>query len=89
MTNDGHSRAADTTESADRQAKPDGGPLEDSKQSGVDSAAGQADLNEPDVPVGNSPPLPRWPLVLSALAWVGWLTFLVLMAVERTASAMV
>ncbi len=56
--------------------------LECSKKPGVDWA-------DPDVPAGNSPPLPRWPLALSALAWIAWLAFLVLMAVERTASATV
>lgn len=62
----------DSTESAGR-------PLESSEKSGVDWA-------DPEVPVGNAPPLPRWPLVLSALGWIAWLVFLVLMAVERTAS---
>ena len=70
--------------------------LERSKKPGVDWAARQADqqagsasFTGPDVPVGNAPPLPRWPLVLSALAWIAWLVFLVLMAIERTASATV
>ena len=42
--------------------------------------------NDPDVPAGNAPPLPRWPLVLAALVWVGWLGFLVAMAVVRTST---
>ena len=45
--------------------------------------------NDPDVPAGNAPPLPRWPLVLAALLWVGWLGFLVAMALMRTGTEIV
>ena len=34
---------------------------------------------DPSVPVGNSPPLPRWPLVMATLAWLAWVVFLVVM----------
>ena len=51
------------------------------EKSGIDWA-------DPNVPAGDAPPLPRWPLVLSAIAWLGWLVFLIFMAAERTASAM-
>lgn len=34
---------------------------------------------DPSVPVGNAPPLPRWPLVLFTLAWLAWVMFLVAM----------
>lgn len=49
----------------------------------------RVDCADPDVPPGNAPPMPRWPLVLSAVAWIAWLVFLVLMAVERASSATV
>lgn len=52
------------------------------KNTGIDWA-------DPNVPPGNAPPMPRWPLVLSAVAWIAWLAFLVMMAVERTSSATV
>jgi hypothetical protein len=42
--------------------------------------------NDPSIPAGDSPPLPRWPLVLSAVAWVAWLLFLVLMVAMRFGS---
>jgi hypothetical protein len=32
---------------------------------------------------GDSPALPRWPLIAAALAWGGWLVFLVVMLVLR------
>ncbi|HNQ22408.1 MAG TPA: hypothetical protein PKK06_04875 [Phycisphaerae bacterium] len=38
---------------------------------------------DPDVPAGNAPPLPRWPLVVTAVLWVGWIGFLVVMAYFR------
>lgn len=38
---------------------------------------------DPGIPIGNAPPLPRWPLVLATLAWLGWVVFLAVMAVER------
>lgn len=41
------------------------------------------DWNDPNVLAGNSPPMPRWPLVVSVLAWCGWLVFLVIMMVMR------
>lgn len=30
---------------------------------------------DPSIPLGDAPPLPRWPLGLFALAWIGWITF--------------
>lgn len=37
--------------------------------------------DDPNVPIGDAPPLPRWPLAVFSLAWVGWLAFLVVMAI--------
>ena len=37
------------------------------------------DWDDPNVPVGNAPPLPRWPLFVASLAWVGWVVFLAVM----------
>lgn len=34
-----------------------------------------------DIPCGNSPPLPWWPVWLAGLAWVAWIGFLAAMAV--------
>ncbi len=36
-----------------------------------------------DLPAGDMPPLPRWPLVVAAGVWAAWLIFLVAMAVMR------
>jgi hypothetical protein len=38
---------------------------------------------DPSVPVGNGPSLPRWPVVVAAGAWLGWVAFLVVMAIYR------
>ncbi len=37
------------------------------------------DWADPNVPVGNAPPLPKWPLALSICAWLVWVVFLVAM----------
>lgn len=42
------------------------------------------DWDDPKVPAGNAPPLPRWPLVASGVAFALWLGFLVVMAIVRT-----
>ena len=33
----------------------------------------------PDIPVGDAPPVGKIPLVLFSLAWLGWLVFLAMM----------
>ena len=40
------------------------------------------DWADPNVPVGNAPPLPRWLLPVSAIAWLAWVVFLVVMVVN-------
>jgi hypothetical protein len=35
------------------------------------------------IPAGDSPPKPRWPLVLAAVAWGTWMVFLIVMLVFR------
>jgi hypothetical protein len=42
--------------------------------------------NDPNIPCGNSPPLPRWPMVLAAVAWTAWIGFLVAMTVAALRS---
>jgi hypothetical protein len=39
--------------------------------------------DDPSVPVGNAPPMPRWPLVVTAIAWLAWVVFLIAMLVSR------
>ncbi len=53
---------------------------EDSK-AGSSEETGRAgiDWEDPKIPVGNSPPLPRWPLVVTGLGWLAWVVFLVVM----------
>lgn len=36
-----------------------------------------------DLPVGDSPPLPRWPLIVSIVVCCAWAVFLVSMMVLR------
>ena len=50
----------------------------DSKESGAGgtSRKRRIDWEDPNVPVGNAPPLPRWPVYVSGLAWAGWVVFL-------------
>lgn len=70
--------------SAEREAD-----LADSGETELAPKRPRIDWNDPDVPAGNAPPLPRWPLMLAALLWVGWLAFLVVMAVVRTSTDVV
>ena len=37
------------------------------------------DWEDPTVPVGNAPRLPRWPLAVMGLAWLVWVVFLAVM----------
>ena len=36
-----------------------------------------------DLPAGDSPPLPRWPLTTAIIVYAAWMVFLVSMAVLR------
>lgn len=40
----------------------------------------KVDWNDPGIPAGNSPPLPAWPLWISAALWGGFAIFLVVIA---------
>ena len=31
---------------------------------------------DPSVPAGNAPPMPKWPLAVMLVIWVGWVGFL-------------
>lgn len=42
-----------------------------------------SEWNDPDIPPGNAPLLPRWPLWLAAFAWAGWMVFMIVMMVVR------
>jgi hypothetical protein len=41
------------------------------------------DWNDPSVPAGDAPPMPRWPLIVSSIAFGLWFIFLVVMAIVR------
>ncbi len=47
----------------------------------------EIDWSDPSVPVGNAPPMPVWPVVLGGIAWVGWVVFLIVMALTRSVAA--
>ena len=44
------------------------------------------DWSDPNVPVGDAPSVPRWPLVGAAVAWLSWVAFLITMVIARAAS---
>ncbi|MCH8244017.1 MAG: hypothetical protein IH897_15620 [Planctomycetes bacterium] len=69
----------------------DGGGVR-SENSGSGSAAGSkleagrakaggspVDWEDPNIPIGNAPPLPRWRFLVAGLAWLAWVGFLVVM----------
>lgn len=47
------------------------------------TAATGGSIWDNDLPAGDSPPLPRWPLTLSAIAYGIWMLFLIGMMVMR------
>lgn len=40
-----------------------------------------------DLPPGDSPPMPRWPLTASIVAYVCWMLFLISMVIVRLKTA--
>ncbi|MBN1491621.1 MAG: hypothetical protein JXA69_17040 [Phycisphaerae bacterium] len=36
-----------------------------------------------DIPAGDSPPKPKWPLIVAAVAWGSWFVFLLAMLIVR------
>ncbi|MEP0843599.1 MAG: hypothetical protein HRF43_12925 [Phycisphaerae bacterium] len=49
-------------------------------------AAGPRSIWDNDLPAGDSPPLPRWPLTTAVVAYGLWLIFLISMAILRIAT---
>jgi hypothetical protein len=49
----------------------------------------RASADDSNVPVGNAPPSPTWPLVLSGLAWLAWVVFLLVMVLSTRANSAV
>jgi hypothetical protein len=41
---------------------------------------GKTKWSDPNVPVGNGPPMSRWPLAIFSIGWIGWVAFLIAMA---------
>ncbi len=39
---------------------------------------------DPTVPIGDAPAIPRWPVVVNAIAWLAWIGFLVAMVASRS-----
>ncbi len=42
------------------------------------------DWEDPTVPIGDAPSIPRWPVVVNAIAWFAWIGFLVAMVASRS-----
>lgn len=53
-----------------------------SKDSSTPEKKSRFNWKDPSVPVGNAPPFPKWPLMLSATLWVGWTVFLFVMMIR-------
>ena len=45
--------------------------------------AGRKSIWDNDLPAGDSPPLPRWPLTVSIIAYGLWMVFLISMMILR------
>jgi hypothetical protein len=57
--------------------------------SSADEAKPRIDWADPNVPVGDAPPLAKWPLVLLSITWLAWIALLALMAVSHGAGTAV
>jgi hypothetical protein len=60
----------------------DAPPVADSNQE-AEPVKAKVNWADPNIPPGDSPPMPLWPLVASAVAFGLWLVFLIAMAVVR------
>ncbi len=47
-----------------------------------ESGKGHIDWEDPSVPIGDAPSLPKWPVAVSALVWACWIALLVVMLVS-------
>lgn len=63
---------ADATSSADSHNA-------ESASGGAAKSDARSKWADPRVPIGNGPPMPKWPLVASWTAWVLWVGFLIAM----------
>ena len=52
-----------------------------------DRRKSRVNWDDSTVPVGNAPPLPRWPVVVAGLAWLAWLVFLIALLISRGGAA--
>jgi hypothetical protein len=55
----------------------------EAKDAGPETAPPKINWADPNVPAGNAPAMPSWPLFGSAFVFALWLAFLVAMAVIR------
>ncbi len=56
-------------------------------QAPAEQAKPQIDWEDPNVPVGDAPLMPRWPAALAAVAWLTWVGFLVVMILSGSPAA--
>ncbi len=56
---------------------------EQNKTSAAVSSAQTRSIWDNDLPAGDSPPLPRWPLIVAIVAYVLWMMFLIAMMIVR------
>ncbi len=56
------------------------------KKEEVDGNMSSLNWADPDIPAGDAPPMPAWPLVVAVLAFTSWLVFLVVMAYVRVST---
>lgn len=70
----------------DRTAEKEDGPKSD-QGSNDERRKPRIDWTDPNVPIGNAPKYPKWPLVLSVGAWLAWIVFLLAMLLTGTGGA--
>ena len=58
-------------------------PSEQAASSAVLASGSSKSIWDNDLPPGDSPPMPRWPLTLAIVLYAGWMVFLVSMMVLR------
>lgn len=59
------------------------GPADVNRDTTVSTMSPAVNWEDPSIPVGDSPPLRRWPVVAWSVAWGAWVVFLIWMMLSR------
>ena len=64
LTEQGRNTVSDTTKDPEKTSPPQEAP----EKTGID-------WEDKSIPIGNAPPMPKWPAAIAAVVWAGWVVF--------------